>query len=61
MATQLRHMTGEELLLTSILGDTQVRDDVDRELDRRALTPPSALQRPRRSATSRWRAASRVA
>ena len=61
MAGQLQHLTGEELLLTSILGGPQVQTDIDRELDRRALAPRPVSRRPRPVEAIRWRPSSRVA
>ena len=50
MLMNLKQMSGEQLLLVSVLGGTKVQDAVDRELDRRAL-----LGRPRKSRRpSRW-------
>jgi len=37
MVAQLRNLSGEELLLVSVLGGPQQRRDVQRELDRRAV------------------------
>ena len=37
MVAELKQMSGEELLLVSVLGGSKVQDLVDRELDRRAL------------------------
>ena len=43
MMTDLRNLSGEQLLLVSVLGGSKVQDIIDKELDRRAL-----LGRPRR-------------
>ncbi len=40
MVMELKRMTGEQLLLVSVLGDSKVQDIVDRELDRRAILGP---------------------
>ena len=40
MVMELNRMTGEQLLLVSVLGDSKVQALVDRELDRRALLGP---------------------
>ena len=37
MLTDLRHMTGEQLLLLSVLGGAKVQTAIDRELDHRAV------------------------
>ena len=37
MVVELRNMTGEELLLVSVLNSPKVQTLVDRELDRRAI------------------------
>ena len=47
MVAELKNMTGEQLLLVSVVGGPKVQDFVDRELDRRALLGrPRRLQRP---------------
>ena len=43
MVAELRNMSGEQLLLVSVLGEPKVQDLVDQELDRRAV-----LGRPKR-------------
>ena len=53
MLTDLRQMSGEELLLVSVLGGAKVQPAVDRELDRRTLLGP--VRRLRRS-EERWAA-----
>ena len=40
MVMELKRMTGEQLLLVSVLGDSKVQALVDHELDRRALFGP---------------------
>ena len=51
MLTNLKQMTGEQLLLVSVLDGAKVRAAVDRELDRRALLgPPRRLRRSQRGA-----------
>lgn len=47
MVLDLKHKTGEELLLISVLGGPQVQDCIDCELDRRALLgKPLPARRP---------------
>ncbi len=50
MVAQLRNLSGEELLLVSVLGGGRERRDVQRELDRRAVLGPP--RRPRRQSRS---------
>ena len=52
MASQLSNLSGEELLLVSVLGAAKDRAAVDRELDRRALLGPPRRRSDRRGA---WR------
>ena len=40
MATELRQLSGEELLLMAVLGGPETRASIDHELDRRALAGP---------------------
>ncbi len=47
MFADLKNMAGEELLLVSVFGGTNVQPAIDRELDRRALLGPPS--RPRRA------------
>ncbi|MHC4983921.1 MAG: hypothetical protein ACYTF6_12245 [Planctomycetota bacterium] len=60
MTVELRTLTGEELLLLSIVGGPAVHAAVERELDRRALEGPPrkvrALSRP--AVQTAWRAQS---
>ena len=47
MVAELKNMSGEQLLLVSVLGGSKVQDLVDQELDRRALSPrPKRFIRP---------------
>ena len=50
MVVELRNMTGEELLLVSVLNGPKVQTLVDRELDRRAIFGRVVSPRPAR----RW-------
>ena len=46
-------MTGEQLLLLRVLGGQEVREQIDRQLDRRAvLGPPPPRRAPRRTKVS---------
>ena len=45
MPSPLQPMTGEELLLMAVLGDSEAKAAMDRELDRRALSGPSLRER----------------
>ena len=44
MAVDLEELSGEQLLLFSVLHAPDVQPAVDRELDRRSLTPPAPTQ-----------------
>ena len=44
MAVRVQEMTGEELLLAKTFGEAACWEQVDQELDRRALTGPPARQ-----------------
>jgi len=52
MSRNTAAMTGEQLLLLRILGGEDVREEIDRQLDRRALLGPP----PRRKAARRTKA-----
>ncbi len=47
MVMELKGMTGEELLLASVLNGPKVQALVDRELDRRAIFGPLPRRDPR--------------
>ena len=51
MLMNLEQMTGEQLLLVSVLGESKIRDAIDQELDRRAVQG----QDPRLRHSERWR------
>ena len=52
MSRNVAAMTGEQLLLLRILGGEEVREQIDRQLDRRALLgPPPRRRAARRSRT----------
>ena len=50
MLMNLEQMTGEQLLLVSVLGEWKIQDAIDQELDRRAVLS----QDPRLRRSERW-------
>jgi hypothetical protein len=64
MTVDLTRLTGEELLLVSVLYGPEIQPAVDRELDRRAVSPRAGTSRRRpaaRAAATPWQRAQHAA